>query len=242
MARPSTERTSEPRAQDRSFDLDLGIFSFGGPFAGYSGPALVVGPNCVILAANDAAGDLATLIKKGALPDLRTAIDTALSGHAAQVNPLLIAGDDGRPACALDVSALPWGEGAAALVLARDVTLERTLRKALVEEYQRYKDILGLLDNDFAWEVNAEAVFVFVSPNGALGYPPGRLLGTGVGEFAVDTASARAFASRDEVAGQTVNLRCRDGGTARMDLSAVPLWDGAGEWAGARGLCRLSAP
>ena len=54
-------------------------------------------------------------------------------------------------------------------VLARDLTMERNLRTTLVESRQRYKDLVEI-SSDFSWEVDASGKFIFVSPQGALGY------------------------------------------------------------------------
>src|SRR3546814_12535032 len=102
----------------------------------------------------------------------------ALAGNAAQVSPLLVKAGPGTTAAerAFDVVVLPWASGTVALLLGRDVTLERSLRAALVESRQRYKDLVEI-SNDFAWETDGEGRFAFVSPRGALGYPAPALVG-----------------------------------------------------------------
>jgi len=90
---------------------------------------------------------------------------------------------------AYDVVVLPWADSTVALVLGRDVTLERSLRAALVESRQRYKDLVEI-SNDFAWETDAEGRFVFVSPRGALGYPATELVGRPAAELLLDAALA----------------------------------------------------
>ena len=99
------------------------------------------------------------------------AIASAQQGRPAQVNPLLIASGqaNGATGLAFDVAILPWGEGATVLLLARDITLERSLRAALIESRQRYKDLVEAA-SDFAWETDAEGRFTFISSGGALGY------------------------------------------------------------------------
>jgi PAS domain-containing protein len=54
-------------------------------------------------------------------------------------------------------TALPWISGDTALVIARDITVERSLRAALIESRQRYKDLVEA-SSDFAWETDAEGV------------------------------------------------------------------------------------
>src|SRR3546814_1488318 len=72
-----------------------------------------------------------------------------------------------------------------ALLLGRDVTLERSLRAALVESRQRYKDLVEI-SNDFAWETDGEGRFAFVSPRGALRSEERR-----VGQECVSTCRSR---------------------------------------------------
>src|SRR3546814_14332330 len=77
---------------------------------------------------------------------------------------------------AFDVVVLPWASGTVALLLGSDVTLERSLRAALVESRQRYKDLVQI-SHDFAWEPDGEGRFAFVSPRGSLGSPAHALVG-----------------------------------------------------------------
>jgi len=59
--------------------------------------------------------------------------------------------------------------------MARDMTMERNLRTALVESRQRYKDLVEV-SSDFSWETNVNGEFIFVSPKGALGYQAEELI------------------------------------------------------------------
>ncbi len=47
---------------------------------------------------------------------------------------------------------------------------------ALVESRSRYKDLVDI-SSDFAWEVNSDGVFQFVSTRGALDYDADELVG-----------------------------------------------------------------
>ena len=68
----------------------------------------------------------------------------------------------------LEMTALPLADGAV-LLLGRDATLDHNLRGALVDLRQRYKDLVEI-SSDFAWETGGRGTFVFVSPQGALGW------------------------------------------------------------------------
>ena len=67
----------------------------------------------------------------------------------------------------IQVTALPLQDGRVLIIL-RDVTLETSLRLALVDSRQRYKDFVEI-SADFSWETK-EGGFAFVSPRGGLGY------------------------------------------------------------------------
>ena len=87
--------------------------------------------------------------------------------------------------------------GDTALVIARDITLERSLRVALIESRQRYKDLVEA-SSDFAWETDSEGRFTFVSPRGAVGYAAGQLVGHRADEVFLDSGgeAASPFATR----------------------------------------------
>ena len=75
-----------------------------------------------------------------------------------------------------------------ALVLARDETYNLNVRQALFESRQRYRDLV-VISSDFAWETDANGVFVFVSPHGAMGYSAEDLVGHHPIEFVIDKES-----------------------------------------------------
>ncbi len=149
MARlPATKATKEDYERAVGQAIDLGLFSGGGSFENFPGAVLLAGQNGIVLAANPAADSIAALLQSDNCEDLRVAIDAALAGRAAQVNPLLLApavsadGEAKGVTQALDVAILPWGDGAAALLLGRVITLERSLRAALIESRASYKDLV----------------------------------------------------------------------------------------------------
>ncbi len=172
MARlPATQASKQDYERAVGQAVDLGLFSTGGSFERFPGAVLLAGQNGMVLAANDTAEPIAALLRCGGCEELRAAIHSALSGRAAQVNPLLLPPADNAKTVgpAFDVAVLPWCDGTAALLLGRDVTLERSLRAALIESRQRYKDLVEAAC-DFAWETDAQARFTFISPKGVFGY------------------------------------------------------------------------
>ncbi|MEO3427533.1 sensor domain-containing diguanylate cyclase [Pelagibius sp. CAU 1746] len=234
-----------------------GLLSAGGAFAHFPGAVLIAGHNGIVLGANDQAEAIAQILHAGRHEELRAAIQAALGGISAQVNPLVVSA--GQPKAgevperapverapverAYDVVVLPWADGTAALLLGRDVTLERSLRAALVESRQRYKDLVEI-SNDFAWETDAQGRFVFVSPRGALGYEAAELVGRPAGELLLDAESGGSGAETSPFTAHTVVeesevwVRSRDGAHLCLLSTALPLTSEAGDWIGARGVCR----
>ena len=221
------------------------LLSAGGAFAGFPGAVLIAGHNGIVLNANDLAEPIGQVLQSGQHEELRVAVQAALAGHTAQVNPLLVTACEGGPAAerAFDVVVLPWASGTVALLLGRDVTLERSLRAALVESRQRYKDLVEI-SNDFAWETDAQGRFVFVSPRGALGYPATALVGRDAAELLLEHAcgeggaSASPFAAQRAVEEAEIWVRSAGGAEVCLLATALPLTSGSGVWIGARGVCR----
>lgn len=222
-----------------------GLLSAGGAFADFPGAVLVAGHNGIVLNANELAEPIAQVLQSGQHEELRAAVQAALRGHTAQVNPLLVkTGETGAAAeRAFDVVVMPWAGGTVALMLGRDVTLERSLRAALVESRQRYKDLVEI-SNDFAWETDAEGRFVFVSPRGALGYPATALVGRAARELLLDPASDEdgqtpsPFTATSAVEEAELWVRSAGGAAVCLLATALPLASGSGDRIGARGVCR----
>ncbi|MCG8597703.1 MAG: diguanylate cyclase [Kiloniellales bacterium] len=215
------------------------LFTEDGPLWHYPGPALVVGGNGVVLAANAKARPLVEMLTRGSRHELRAALDDALSGRSAQISPLVIdAGllsTDGDSQ-ALDLAVMPWGQGTAALILGRDVTLERNLREALIESRQRYKDLIEA-SHEFVWETDAKGCFSFVSPRGALGYGAKDLIGRRAEELLVEDEPAPGpFSAEAALEDVEVWVSRADDEPACLLLNAAPLRGPDGRWRGARGV------
>ncbi|TAN51245.1 MAG: GGDEF domain-containing protein, partial [Rhodospirillales bacterium] len=127
----------------------------------------------------------------------------------------------------------------AVMVFGRDVTLERNLRMALVESRQRYKDLVEI-SSDFSWETGLDGRFVFVTPRGALGYSADELVGRPPTDLLAEghEDEASLFSTRAAVEDSEMWMRRADGGQSCVLVSAAPLLGPAGEWRGARGVCR----
>ncbi len=217
------------------------LLSAGGVFAQFPGAVLIAGHNGIVLSANDLAEPIGQILQAGAHDDLRAAVLAALAGTAAQVSPLIVttAEANGPVERAFDVVVLPWSDGTVALLLGRDVTLERSLRAALVESRQRYKDLVEI-SNDFAWETDTEGRFVFVSPRGALGYQATELVGRLAGELLLDGNGLESspFVAKSMVEAAELWVRSADAANLCLLSTALPLTSETGAWIGARGVCR----
>jgi diguanylate cyclase (GGDEF)-like protein/PAS domain S-box-containing protein len=200
------------------------------PFAGlvdsWPGPAALVGPGNRLRHANALAGALqATLI--AAAGTLRG----ASAGRA--LDPLTIDGPRGPQTW--ELAAVPLGE--LVLVTGRDVSLAANMRVALADSRRRYKDLVEI-SSDFAWETDRSGAFVFVSPRGALGFTAEQLVGRDARSILGQAAGDTPFTARRRTEHQQLWVRSADGTLRCVSISAVPILDGDGAYAGSRGLAR----
>lgn len=178
------------------------------------------------------------------LPPPVPATVRALAGRARETGGaveeiLSLPGENGAVWFRLTLLPLEGAQAGQILVLARDVTLERTLRAALVDSRQRYKDFVEI-STDFAWETGADGSFVFVSPRGALGHPAQRLVGRPPHDLVADYFGPGEvpFLTREPLEDVDVWLRSATGAVACVRMSATPLFAPDGSWMGARGVGR----
>lgn len=202
--------------------------------ADYPGPAALLSPDGEVVIANSAAAALLDHLAQrpgfGAIarlraPTLETVVFTGPSG------PITI-----------DLALLPGEAGV--MLLGRDVSLAANMRRALVDSRLRYKDLVEV-SSDFAWEANSEGRFDFVSPRGALGWSAAELVGRAADSLIhldpifVDHPELRPaspFAARAPIDQEEIWLKRKDGQTACVLVSAVPVLDANGAWRGVRGV------
>lgn len=207
-------------------------FGFDGLDA-FPGPVVVLDPAGRMLAGNRRSDALAAALAQGriaCLEDLRE----MPGATSLECLPLPDGGTQ-----VLDLVVVPAADGRA-LLIGRDVTLERNLRAALVESRQRYKDLVEI-SSDFAWEIGPDGRFVFVSPKGALGHAADELIGRRPADFIVPGEASfiiNPFEASGPVEDIEVWMRQNDGGQVCVLTSATPLRGDQGEWRGARGVCR----
>lgn len=205
-------------------------------FENCKSPAALLSGDGKLLSVNKATTDLEKITFQGKeittlarlASENKTTVQSSISIEIAE-NPLFY-----------DVTLLPDNEGSAVLVIIKDATLEKNLRNVLLESRERYKDFVEA-SSDFAWETDAEKKFIFVSPRGALGYSA---------HFLVDMkprdlfdknqpkGTYSIFSTKEPIEDVKIVVQCVDGSKAYLLVSAMPLFDKADNWLGARGVCR----
>jgi PAS domain S-box-containing protein len=212
--------------------------------AGYPGSAILVDATGKPIVANAKGAGLEKALSGGAVADIEALIASASSNATIASATITIATSRGD--MVLDVTATPLlapdGSVEKTLVIARDLTMERNLRSTLVESRQRYKDLVEI-SNDFSWEVDSEGQFIFVSPQGALGYKPDELIGKKARDFVIDPDELTPFpfTTTRKLDNIEIWLTNKDRSTACMVVSALPLVKNDDEtetWIGCRGVCR----
>ena len=112
------------------------------------------------------------------------------------------------------------------------------LRAALIDSRQRWQDFVALA-SDLAFETDEEGRLVFVSPDTALGWPPGSLIGESPEVLLVDPGTGTGL---DPFRPQVPMRNCRtwlrrfDGSLVCFTISAAPLRDAENRIVGARGM------
>ncbi|MCH9019859.1 MAG: PAS domain S-box protein [Proteobacteria bacterium] len=220
--------TADDAGREVAVDLAAGFDSnsYGGVFVIVDGEGRVV-------EASPLAGPLAAVLCDGACGALSALIACVLAAGRACESVTI---ENGKT---FDLVALPVANGGVMLV-GREATLEHNLRDALIDSRGRYKDLVEC-STDFAWETERDGRFVFVSPRGFLGYSADELIENdpiGLLHERHDEPGPLPFHARLPIEGATVWLRAVNGAAARLETSCVPLFDKAGLWIGARGICR----
>jgi diguanylate cyclase (GGDEF)-like protein/PAS domain S-box-containing protein len=210
-----------------------------GYLEGYPGAALIVAADGSVIRFNAEGAGLGALLAHQAIPEIVKLVKTAASTKAVASESVTLESSKGEIALQVTVSPMAADR---LLMLARDLTMERNLRTALVDSQQRYKDLVEI-SSDFSWEVSTDGKFIFVSPKGAFGYSAEELVDTPAVDLAADPDefSTVPFVSQRPLDDVELWMTCKDGTTACLVVSCVPLFedvDGVQVWSGTRGVCR----
>ncbi len=187
---------------------------------------------------NPLAQEFATRLSPEDLDKLAAAARRAATQDRAVVDMLDVG--QGAHLQHLQITIVPLSDSAGALVFVRDLTLDNTLRVALVESRRRYKDFIDI-SADFPWEISRARRFVFVPSRGAMGYTPEALIASDPATLVasdVGFGTDMPFLTTRRIESEEFWLKRADGRTACVVVSAMPLTDTDGRWIGARGVCR----
>lgn len=209
----------------------------GAALASWPGAVVELDGRGAVLGANEAGRRLVESLDDNAAGVLFGLAAIALHGGGSVRDRIEVVHGDKRRW--YECVALPC-DGHRVLVLGRDDTYDISVRQALFDSRQRYRDLVTI-SSDFAWETGPDGTFVFVSPQGALGYSADELLGRRPLDLLADgdvDEDDLPFHTRTPVSDAQVWLRDVNGAEACVLASAVPIRDSANAWSGVRGLCR----
>ncbi|MCA0199694.1 MAG: diguanylate cyclase [Proteobacteria bacterium] len=203
----------------------------------YEEPVFRVLPAGFIEPANPVALEFAARLTPEDMARLKAAADKSTTANRALVD-MVDVGPDGKQQN-LQVSLIPLRDNGGTLLFVRDLTLDNSLRLALVDSRRRYKDFIEI-STDFAWEIGSDERFAFVPPRGALGYTADGLMAMEPRQLLVADAPGTEvpFLTKRRIENEELWLRRPDGRTACVIVSAMPLIARDGKWVGARGVCR----
>ena len=204
----------------------------------YEEPVFCVAADGLLVPANPLARDFLLRLTASDVDKLAAAAHKSAMQNRAVVDMVDVG--SGTSLQHLQITLVPLATDASALLFVRDLTLDNTLRTALVESRRRYKDFIDI-SSDFPWEISRNRRFVFVPPRGALGYTPEALIACdpatlSAGEMAL--SSGMPFLTQRRIENEEFWLKRADGRAACVLVSAMPLVDSEGRWIGARGVCR----
>jgi PAS domain S-box-containing protein len=131
-------------------------------------------------------------------------------------------------------------------IIARDITDRRNTEEALIQSEQRFRHFITAI-GDIVWETDAQARFVYVSPQveTILGYKPDELIGHTPLEFLHPNAirltkkKFQTSAKRQEKSVLHVSRWIhKDGHNVLLETNAIPMFDSDGSFSGFIGIDR----
>ena len=205
--------------------------------ASHNEPAILYDPSNNSYNANRHAVSLAHFFENGTNNELHRLIDITKKTNGAFNTTVTLPAPSGQSVYQLTL--IPNVLGEHILFLFHDSSVEHTLRDALIESRQRYKDMVNVF-SDFSWEVDASGKFQFVSRTNALGYESDEMIGHSPNEFVVgaDEYKTVPFLSEKVIEEEELWMNRADGGMACVLLSSIPFYNEDGTLAGIRGICR----
>ncbi len=141
-----------------------------------------------------------------------------------------------------DIFILPADAGARdAILIAREVTFEQNLSRALTSSRSLFKDLVSC-SADFSWEIDQSGSFTYIGPRGALGYSSSELNGCSLSTLVVDenalNSAIELFQSPHEVREVPICLLSKDGEVRHYSMASKPFFNEHGHHTGNRGVGR----
>ena len=207
--------------------------------ASHPGIAMVLDFSGLPKAVSAKGRDLRDALMAGQAKDIQQLIKEVIKKRKPLTGSVTVQLQGKKSDSSLELSLQPFPERETILLLGRDMSLERNLRNALVESRQRYKDLVEI-SSDFAWELDENGCFAFVSPRGALGFPAAEFIGKKPADFLLQpdvNGNVEAFAGSVSVQ-REVWMRSANRTPACLVVSNLPMITPEGAWIGARGVCR----
>lgn len=132
------------------------------------------------------------------------------------------------------------------LAVVEDITDQRRAEDLLRANEEKYRALVEAT-NDWLWEVNADAIYTYVSPrvHDILGYEPEEVLGRRPSDFMPPEEAQRVMPLFAEIAAErkplalleNINVR-KDGRRVVLETSGLPVFDDDGRYLGYRGIDR----
>ena len=127
------------------------------------------------------------------------------------------------------------------------IFLEReSLMRSLKQSRERFRNLIETT-SDWIWEIDSQGKITYASPRvkDLLGYSPEEAIDRTLIDFAPPGAIARNRSIYQQLVGRRqpfngfeIDCRARDGRMVVLENNAVPIFDGAGEFLGFRGVAR----
>ncbi len=207
---------------------------------GYPGAAVLVSANGEIEAKNSRADDLISLLRNGDLREMGPLIEQARLTRSITAGSVMMPSDQGE--VLLELLIVPGEPEEPLLVMARKQVEGHSNKNAVAQSYQRYKDLVEI-SKDFYWETDTDGRFVYVSPQGGIGYQADELINNDGTKYLVDpdTYAYLPFISQKPMADIEMRFHSKQREIAFMRVSCVPIFEkkkgNSFHWTGVRGVC-----